>query len=153
MTEKIDLSDMISSFEENLRESKSKRIYHYQSVLNIGKSLQKYNDEKTNEFKDQLLSYLQIVEENKYEPISKRDSSQYFSEYLFPSFLFLVNKEQFRAKSTVKSFFVIGLIIDLILYFITQWYYYPIFTIVLFLISYSRNMDAKKEKRFASMFY
>ena len=153
MTRNDTLSEMISSFEENLRESRNKKNYHYKSVLNIGKSLKKYNDENTDKFKDQLLSYLKIAERKNYEAISKKDSSQYFTEYLFPSFLFLVNKEQFRAKSTVKSFFVIGLIIDLILYFLTGWYFYPIFTIGLLLFSYSRNLEAKREKRFASMYY
>ena len=91
----MDLNDkldyLITNFENKLKYSKDKKKYHFQSVLNISESLKKYNDQKAIELKKSMILYLETLQENGYAKPSEIDSHNNFTEYLFPSFLYLVN--------------------------------------------------------------
>ncbi|EDM45448.1 hypothetical protein SCB49_06562 [unidentified eubacterium SCB49] len=149
-----ELKNKLCKFNLKVKTVKSKNRFHVKSINNIANSLTKYNTPEVEKLIILLLEYFEKINITDYSTPSKQEAHYDFKNYIFPSVLYLIKKEQYRLRSTLKVFIAIGLIIDLCIYFfIYKEYYYPIFSILFLLNSTYKTYVAKKEGRFASMYW
>lgn len=142
-------------FVENLVNSTvyEKKLIHYKSVLNILNRIVLYNDVKAILLKEKLLGYFKEVEELNYTINNKYESSRLFNNYLLPILYYLIDKEFFVTGSSLNLFIIIGFLTDLSLYYFISGYYYPAFLFLFFVLGVYRRIKAKKEGKYAAMFW
>ena len=147
------LDQQLGKFIENLNGSeKSKRDYfHYRSVINIGRAIKLYNNEKVEGLKEGLLEYLFEVEEMDYAPAEKMQSALMYKEYIYPVGSFLIYRKGFITRAGLKFFVLYGIIIDGILAFLIKGYYYPVFIVIFFVWGYYKQKTAEKENKLFSI--
>lgn len=155
----MDINELLKikekEFVENLVNSSEveKKLIHYNSVLNISNRIVLYDDEKAKLLKEKLLGYYQEIEELDYTIGHKYQGSKMFNNYLLPILYYLIEKEFFLAGSNLKLFIIIGFLADLSLYYFIAGYYYPVFLFLFFVFGIYRRIKAKKEGKYAAMFW
>lgn len=145
----------VEEFKEGLsnKPDSEKRLFHYNSVINISNRIVFYNDKKAIELKEKLINYFHEIEEMNYIIETKYKSSTLFSNYFLPCLFYLYDKEKFLASSDLRLFIIIGFITDLVLYYFVSGYYYPVFILLFSIFGYYKRINAKKEGKYAAMFW
>ncbi len=142
---------------ENKKENdKDKSTIHYKSIVNISKSLRKYNDEKAIILKEKLIEYFDKIKYQQYDRFDKLESLKLYKDYVAPSTFFLFKEEKFISHAHIKVMTLIGILIDIILYFLINDiinFFFPVFTISFFLISLSKKNEAKIKGKYAANFW
>jgi hypothetical protein len=155
----MDLNELLKTkekeFIENLtnRTEVEKKSIHYNSVLNISNRIILYNDEKAILLKEKLLNYFKEVEELNYKFHHKYQSSKLFNSYLLPILYYLIEKEFFVAGSNLKLYVLFGFLGDMFLYYFISGYYYPVSIFLFFVFGIYRRIKAKREGKYAAMFW
>ena len=129
-----------------------KKLFHYNSVLNISQRIILYQDEKANLLKEKLLYYFDELDEINY-TIDNKIESLSRQKLIEPIVEYLIKKEQFCTNGDLHILIVIGLVIDIGLYYFISPYYYPLFILLFFIWGLYRRKKAKKEGKYAAMFW
>ncbi|MBA3985934.1 MAG: hypothetical protein H0X63_05030 [Flavobacteriales bacterium] len=145
----------IKYFEENMsiKSDSEKKIVHYNSVKNISNRIVLYNNKKTVLLKEKLIIYLQKLEDSGYTIENKYKGSSLFIKYISPSIIYLLDNDKFLVNSDIRTFIIIGFIIDLIVYYFISDYHYPLFILLFSIFGIYRRIKAKKEGKYAAMFW
>ncbi|MEX0997114.1 MAG: hypothetical protein WDZ45_08705 [Flavobacteriaceae bacterium] len=128
-------------------------LFHYNSVLNFSNRIIFYNDEKAIILKEKFLDYFQEIEELNYTINHKYESSRLFNNYLLPILYYLIEKEFFVPGSNLKLYIIIGFLADFSLYYFISGYYYPVFLLLFIVFGFYKRIKAKKEGKYAAMFW
>ncbi len=145
-----ELSAFISRFENESKEVKSH--VHYHSTLNITNQLLKISDEikRFKKCKESTLSYFEELKPMDF-PTGKLISNELFHNYLFETGSFLIKERDFRDnKGNVIKYISVGIVIDIIIYFISKNvvpFYFPITTLIFTYLGFKRREKAIIEKK------
>lgn len=148
------INQKVVEFQQKLidKSDVEKKLFHYNSVLNISKRIVLYQDEKANLLKEKLLYYFDELDEINY-TIDNRIESLSLQKLIEPIVEYLIKKEQFCTNGDLHILIVIGLVIDIGLYYFISPYYYPLFILLFFIWGLYRRRKAKKEGKYAAMFW
>ena len=115
----------MEQFVSNLeaRSSSEKRLCHYRSALNMANGLLSFCAKSSEPFKILMIEYFQTVRDLNYSN-DRYNSFIFFRQYLNPVGHYLINRRAFKTKWDIITFIVIGLIIDLLVYFFIGKYYF-----------------------------
>ena len=122
----MELNDVIehkvSKFKERLsdKSTSEKGLFHYYSVLNISKRLVVYKDSNTISYKEKLLEYFKEAENYNYLISDKLKSVRLLKKYLLAYDVFLFKKENFLLNTYLRFLIIIGIMIDVFLYFLVS---------------------------------
>src|SRR5690554_3643934 len=86
----------ISSIE--YKDNDEKKLFHYNSVLNLSNAIIKYNDESSNSSKELLIKYFKKINDLNNYLIDREQIIYLFKEYLLPVGHVLIKKAEFRTK-------------------------------------------------------
>ena len=148
------INQKVVEFQQKLidKSDVEKKLFHYNSVLNISKRIVLYQDEKANLLKEKLLYYFDELDEINY-TIDNRIERLSLQNLIEPIVEYLIKKEQFCTNGDLHILIVIGLVIDIGLYYFISPYYYPLFILLFFIWGLYRRRKAKKEGKYAAMFW
>ena len=133
---------------ENKNESERK-LYHYQSVLNLVNGLLLVGHKSSLLLKNLMLEYFKSVEDLNY-LMDQKNSLQFYKNYLLPVGQYLAEARGFRSKSDLLKYIILGLVIDFSIYYIFELKLF-VFTPSLFLIGYSKLKRKRKNNEFFSI--
>ncbi len=132
------------------KNKKEKRLYHYQSVLNISHGLMKLSNANNHHaFKELILEYFSLIKKLDY-LVSQKESLIYYKKYILPIGKHLIENNGFRTKADIFKYVSIGLAFDLALFQFFTNKFYPIFILIFYLIGYIKQKEKiKKNKLFS----
>jgi hypothetical protein len=126
-------------------------LFHYNTTLAVTNKIILFNDNKAVILKNKLVDFFDEVESLDFE-IKNRHSSANLHEYLLPITQFLISKGKFITSADLHLLTIIGAISDLVILYLLD-NYYPIFIISFFILGIYRKIKAKREGRYAAMFW
>ena len=147
------IKDEQLNFISNIKDmdNDEKRLYHFNSVLNLSNGIIKYNDADSNSLKKLIIKYFEEINDLKDSLIDKKQSFYFYREYLLPIGRHLIKKADYRTKSDILKYIILGFILDLIVFIFIMNRYYIIFTFIFLLMGYfSRKRKIKKNKFFST---
>lgn len=154
----MELNEIIKQKTEDFKKNVSgkphdeKKLFHYNSVLNISQRIVLYKDVKANLLKEKLINYFDELEEMDYMVNSKLTSTKLYKP-LLSVINYLFNKEQFLTKTDLHLLIIIGVIIDIGLYYFISVYHYPVFILLFFIWGLYRRKQAIKSNKYGNMFW
>lgn len=148
------INHKVEEFKKNVsgKPHDEKKLFHYNSVLNISQRIVLYKDVKANLLKEKLIGYFEEIEEMDYVVNNKLMGAK-LNKYLLPIEQFLIKKEQFVTSGDIQLLTIIGILIDAGLFYFISNYYYPVFIVFFFILGFYRRNKAKKEGKYAAMFW
>tara|TARA_R110000850_G_scaffold203228_1_gene329556 strand:- start:175708 stop:176175 length:468 start_codon:yes stop_codon:yes gene_type:complete len=149
------IEQKVSTFKERLsdKSTSEKKLFHYNSVVNLSMRIILYKEEKANSLKVKLIGFFDEIESCNYHINGKYESSLIHNKYVLPISLYLFKKENFLSNADLRLLTVIGVGIDVILYFLVSGYIYPIFILLFIILGVYRRRQAKKDGKYATMFW
>jgi len=140
-------------FLKNLKNSdnEKKKLFHYQSVLNLSIGLALLNNSAShNSSKELMLEYFNLMKQFDY-LLSQKESLVYYKKYILPIGRHLIYNSGYRTKGDVFKYISVGLVFDIILYQFLTNIFYPIFIIIFSLIAYLKQKKQKQKNKFFSL--
>lgn len=154
----MDINEIIIRKTEEFREKvyskteSEKSLFHYRTVLNISQEIILQKDPKSNSLKIELINYFNELEKNHYVIDSKLISSK-LHKHLLPIVQHLILKNKFITNGYLHLFILIGIVLDFILFYFLDQYYYPIFILLFLVLGLYRRKQAKRNGKYAAMFW
>ena len=143
-----ELSNFILNLE--MRSIAEKKLFHYQSVLNLSNGLMELGNSSSKSFKELLITYFKSVNDLNY-LIDKEKSSALYKNHLLPIGRHLIEKKNFGSNGDIIKYILLGFILDSIMYYFFKTYF--LFSIVLIFIGYFRRKKKKEEKKYISLYW
>ncbi|PKP25931.1 MAG: hypothetical protein CVU03_06275 [Bacteroidetes bacterium HGW-Bacteroidetes-2] len=130
-----------------------KNLFHYNSILNISSRIILHNDSKAKSLKEIWIKFFDEIDERNYIIEQKLESSKIHNIYILPLEQYLIRKEQFVTNSDIHLLVISGIILDFILFYFLDQYYYPIFILLFLVLGLYRRKQAKINGKYAAMFW
>lgn len=153
------LSEFISNFENAPK--KTKKLLHYQSVINLSKEIIRFNNSEANKLKDLILEYFEIIKDYEYSDSNndvkyihekRKQSLDLYQKHISPVGGYLIHESGFRPDLSLRYFLVCGIILDIIIYNFFSKSIAPLATILVILIGIKMRNKKRKEGRTFSVF-
>ena len=135
------------------KNAKSKKLFHFNSVLNAYNELMNSSNEELNTYKQKLLYFFYELSELEYELNNRHKSVELFREYLKPIGVYLIRKRKFTSRTSLHVYIIIGIIIDFALIYFIDIYKYPIFSLFSIILGLVERRNAIKNMRYISIFW
>ena len=161
---KLKVNEKLAEFESKFENTskRKKKLLHYHSTINLGKGIIRYNNTEADKLKDLFIEYLELVK-HKDLSIDKKDSVanskqkmesiDLFNKYLSPVGSYMILKDGYGIDQSAIFTFVLGLIIDLLLFFFVLGKLIAFFTIIFPTISIIRRNKRRANGKVYGMFY
>ncbi|MFC0604121.1 hypothetical protein [Winogradskyella pulchriflava] len=153
------LSEFILSFENAPK--KTKKLLHYQSVINLSKEIIRFNNSEANKLKDLMLEYFEIVKDFeyydninnvKYIHDKRKQSLDLYQKHLRPVGSYLIQESDFGPDLSLRYFLICGITLDIIIYSFFSKSIVPLSTILVIIIGIKMRNKKRKEGRTFSVF-
>lgn len=128
-----------------------RKLFHYNTVLTLCSRIILYNDAKAITLKNKLIDFFDEIEALHFKIKSKTHSLN-LHKHLLPIVQYLIKKEHYTSSADLHLLTIIGAISDLIIFYFSD-RHFPIFIVLFFILGVYRRIKAKREGKYAAMFW
>ena len=144
------LSDFIARFQN--APVQKRNLLHYQSVINVSKEIIRFNNKEANKLKDLLIEYFETIDTIDFS-VADRNTSDYleqkkvsldrYFQYISPVGDYLIQKSGFGPNPPDLFYFILGVILDSLIYFFLSKDIIPLPTLVVIIV----GLIAREKRR------